>query len=228
VIPLRDINPTRSTPYLVYGLIIANVVVFLYEASLAPVEFERLIFRFGVIPQALTVDFSLASLSTPFTSMFLHGGWIHLIGNMWFLYIFGDNIEDALGLKRFAWFYLLCGLAGAVAQVIVDPGSPIPMVGASGAIAGVLGGYFRLFPRARVVALIPIFILFFVRELPAVLFIFLWFLIQLFSGLGSLGAGMQNGGVAFFAHIGGFVAGFLLVKQLRPPHNRTSELLISR
>lgn len=221
MIPLRDINPTRSTPFLVYGLIIANVVVFLYEVSLTPVELERLIFRFGVVPQALTVDFSLASLSTPVTSMFLHGGWIHLIGNMWFLYIFGDNVEDALGLKRFAWFYLLCGLAGAVGQVVVDPISPIPMVGASGAIAGVLGGYFRLFPRARIVTLIPIFILFFVRELPAVLFIFLWFLIQLFSGLGSMGAGMQNGGVAFFAHIGGFVAGFLLVKQLRPPRNRT-------
>ncbi len=221
MIPLRDINPTRTTPLLVYGLIVANVLVFLYEASLTDEELARLIFRFGVVPQALTVDFSLASLSTPFTSMFLHGNWIHLIGNMWFLYIFGDNVEDTLGLKRFALFYLLCGIAGAFAQVIVDPASPIPMVGASGAIAGVLGGYFRLFPRARVVALIPVFILFFVRELPAVLFIFLWFLIQLFSGVGSLGAGMQNGGVAFFAHIGGFVAGFLLVKQLRPPRNRT-------
>ncbi|MBN1652479.1 MAG: rhomboid family intramembrane serine protease [Deltaproteobacteria bacterium] len=219
--PLRDINPIRSTPLLVYALIIANVVVFLYELSLPLVELERLVFRFGVIPRALTVDFSFMSLSTPITSMFLHGGWLHLISNMWFLYIFGDNIEDTLGFRRFAYYYLLCGLAGAAAQVVIDPLSPVPMVGASGAISGVLGGYFRLFPRARVLTLIPIFVFFFIRELPAVLFIFLWFLIQLFGGLGSLGAGVQSQGVAFFAHIGGFVAGFLLIKWLKPPRNRT-------
>jgi membrane associated rhomboid family serine protease len=221
VIPLRDINPTRSTPLLVYGLIFANVVVFLYEVSLSQFDLERLIFRYGVIPQALTTDFHFMSLGTPFTHMFLHGGWVHLIGNMWFLYIFGDNVEDALGFTRFAFFYLLSGLAGAAAQIFIEPNSSIPMVGASGAIAGVLGGYFRLYPRARVVALIPIFIFFIVRELPAVLFIFLWFLIQLFSGLGSLGAGLEGGGVAFFAHIGGFVAGFLLAGQMRRPRNST-------
>ncbi len=222
MIPLRDINPTRTRPALTYGLIAANVLVFLYEWSLTPTEFQQFLFRYGVVPYQLVVEPHVGALATPFSSMFVHGGWLHLLFNMWFLHIFGDNIEDALGRTRFVVFYLLCGLGGAAGQVMIDPASPVPMVGASGAISGVLGGYVRLYPRARVVTLIPVFFIFMLRELPAVFFIFFWFLLQLLSGLGSLGAaGSQTGGVAFFAHIGGFVAGLVLIRRMRPPRNRS-------
>lgn len=220
MIPLRDINPTRTRPFLTYVLIGANVSVFFYQVSLEDADFVRFVHTWGLIPYQLVVELNAGSLSTPLTSMFMHGGWFHLIFNMWFLHIFGDNVEDWLGHWRFILFYALCGLGAAAAQVLVDPSSQVPMVGASGAIAGVLGAYIRLYPRARVVTLIPVFFFFFLRELPAGLFIFFWFLIQLFSGLGSLGAvGSETGGVAFFAHIGGFVAGFLLIRRMRRQRN---------
>jgi membrane associated rhomboid family serine protease len=160
---------------------------------------------------------------TPLTSMFMHGGWMHIIGNMWFLWVFGDNLEDVMGRGRFIGFYLLCGLAAAVGQMLIDPGSRVPMVGASGAISGVLAGYVRLFPHARVLTLVPIFIFLQFVELPAFLFIFIWFGLQLLQGFASLGqVGTGQGGVAFFAHIGGFVAGLVLVKLFRrgkPPRS---------
>jgi membrane associated rhomboid family serine protease len=174
-----------------------------------------------MVPFFLTQDLRIGGLATPFTSMFIHGGWLHLLGNMWFLHIFGDNVEDALGRARYVMFYVLCGLLAAVGQILIDPESKIPMVGASGAIAGVLGAYYRLFPRARVVTLIPIFFFITVRELPAVFFIVLWFAMQLLEGLGSLGNAAQGGGVAFFAHIGGFLGGLLLVTAFGGPRNRS-------
>jgi membrane associated rhomboid family serine protease len=222
VIPLRDINPTRTRPVLTYGLIALNTAVFLFQVSLPDAEFELFVRRYGLIPEMITEDVYFGSLITPFTSMFMHGGWLHLILNMWSLWIFGDNVEDELGKPRFVLFYMLTGLGAAAAQVLVQPSSEVPMVGASGAIAGVLAAYLKLFPGARVVTLIPLFFLFFVREIPAVFFIIVWFGLQVISGVDALG-GLESdvGGVAIFAHIGGFVAGLLLVSRLRPGRNLT-------
>lgn len=207
---------------LTYVVIAINVVVFLYQASLGEAASAAFIERFGMLPYALTELHYPGSSITPLTSMFMHGGWLHLIFNMWSLHIFGDNIEDALGGGRFLIFYLACGFAAAAAQVLIDPTSTVPMVGASGAIAGVLGAYLRLFPRARIVTLIPVFIFMLVRELPATVFIVLWFMIQLVGGVEALASlGEQTGGVAFFAHIGGFVAGLFLIGSLGPTRNRT-------
>jgi membrane associated rhomboid family serine protease len=220
VIPLRDLNPTRSFPALTYLLIAANTLVFLHQVSLGDAAGELFVRRYGMVPAYLAVTHHPGSLITPFTSMFMHGGWLHLIGNMWSLYIFGDNVEDVLGKVRFALFYVLCGLGAALAQILIDPSSTMPMVGASGAIAGVLGAYFKLFPRARVVTLIPVFIFFVTRELPAWFFIILWFALNVLSGVGSLADGAQ-GGIAFFAHIGGFIAGFWLIMLMRKQYNPT-------
>jgi membrane associated rhomboid family serine protease len=212
VIPISDINPTRRRPVVVYALIAANVLVFVYQSTLAPPELEHFVYRWGFVPHFFTQDLYLGSLSTPLTSMFLHGGLLHVGANMWFLYVFGDNVEDVLGRPRFVLFYLGAGLCAAFAHALVEPGSRLPMVGASGAIAGVLGAYFRLFPGARVHAWAIV-----VVELPALLFIFVWFLWQLISGLGTLGlAASQREGIAFFAHIGGFLAGLWLVSVLQP------------
>jgi membrane associated rhomboid family serine protease len=210
VIPLRDINPVRSRPLVTYALIVVNTLVFAYQSSLPDEAAREFALRFGMVPYYLTHEFHFGSLETPLTSMFMHGSWGHLIFNMWFLYIFGDNVEDVLGRVRFALFFVACGMAAAVAQIAVGPSSQVPMVGASGAIAGVLGAYLRLFPHARVItSLIPPF---FVRELPAVFFIVAWFALQLLSGIGSLSAlGRESGGVAFFAHIGGFLGGLWLL-----------------
>jgi membrane associated rhomboid family serine protease len=222
VIPLRDDNPTRTTPLLTYAIIAANTLVFLYQWSLDPESEKLFIEQYGLIPALLVHEPNLGSFVTPITSMFVHGGFLHLLFNMWSLYIFGDNIEDALGKGRFALFYLLSGVAAAAGQVFIDPNSTLPMVGASGAIAGVLAAYLRLFPQARVLTLIPLFIFFITREIPAVVFIALWFALQVLSGLGSLSmAPGQTGGVAFFAHIGGFLAGLLLVRNLLPARNAT-------
>jgi membrane associated rhomboid family serine protease len=227
VLPLRDLNPTRSTPVLTYLLIAINTAVFTHQFMLGPEGGELFVRRYGLVPAMLAMHHHAGSLITPFTSMFMHGSWLHLIGNMWFLHIFGDNVEDALGKPRFALFYLVVGLTAAAGQVAIDPSNTVPMVGASGAIAGVLAAYVRLFPRARVVTLIPqlpwglIFpFLYVARELPAVLLIMFWFVLQLLGGVGSLGVA-QAGGVAFFAHIGGFIGGFLLVGFFRSKRNMT-------
>jgi membrane associated rhomboid family serine protease len=212
VIPLRDINPTLRRPWLTYALLAANVAVFAYQASLNDEAHRALVYRFGMVPQHLGGELNLGSLATLLTSMFMHGDLLHLASNMWFLYIFGDNVEDRLGRSRFVAFYVLCGVCAAVAQIAVEPTSTIPMVGASGAISGVLAAYVWMFPGARVVTLVPIFIIMLVREVPAVFFIIVWFGLQLLYGIGSLHAvGSQTGGVAFFAHIGGFAAGLVVV-----------------
>jgi membrane associated rhomboid family serine protease len=193
------------------GVIIVNVLVFVYELSLpTQVALERFVRTMGVIPYQVVHRFDLTVLPTLFTSMFLHAGFIHLAGNMLFLWIFGNNVEDTLGSLRFAAFYLFCGLSGSALQILVSPDSLAVIIGASGAIAGVLGAYILLFPKAQIETLI--FFGYFVRlvRLPAFVFLGLWILLQFISGIASLGI-KQVGGVAWFAHIGGFIAGFLLV-----------------
>lgn len=198
---------------LVYALIAINAAVFLYQIVQGQQGMQEVVYRYGVVPYYLAVDLHAGSLITPFTSMFMHGGWMHIIGNMWFLWVFGDNLEDALGKAKFIAFYLVCGIAAAAGQILVDPSSKIPMVGASGSISGVLAGYVMLYPQARVLTLVPIFIFLQFVELPAFLFIFIWFGFQLLQGVASLGV-QSGGGVAFFAHIGGFVAGLAMVRFL--------------
>ena len=220
MIPLRDINPTQRTPVVTYALIATNVLVFVYQLGLDAAGNQALVFQWGMIPYWIS-EFRLESFSTIITSMFLHGGVAHVLFNMWSLYIFGDNVEDVLGRMRFFVFYIVCGVGAALAQVLIEPSSRVPMVGASGAISGVMAAYLKLFPHARIVTLIPVLILFFVREIPAVFFIVFWFLLQLLSGIGSLGDTASMGGVAFFAHIGGFVVGLYLVSTLRRPRNPT-------
>ena len=212
MIPLRDVIPSRTFPFFTVSFIVLNSIAFLFELSLPERALEQFIFIYGVVP----ARFDVVSV---FTSMFLHGGWAHFIGNMLFLWIFGDNVEDRLGHARFVVFYLLCGAAAVVAHVFMNPASMIPTIGASGAIAGVMGAYFVLYPHSRVLALVPLFIVFEVIEVPAILFLGLWFLMQFFYGVGSIGAqsGVEAGGVAFWAHIAGFVVGMAGVLVLRKP-----------
>lgn len=217
MLPIRDINPTRSVPYLTYALIALNVLIFMSEAALSLVGVRGLGAVFGVVPAQL-VESPWAEAPTILSSMFVHASFTHLAGNMLFLYIFGDNIEDALGRGRFAVFYLLSGIAGALAQVLVNPMSDVPMVGASGAIAGVLGGYLVLYPRAKVLILNtfpPLWLIIgFTFFAPAWLVLGAWFVLQnLLPALGELN-GVGGSQVAFFAHLGGFVLGLLLIRPL--------------
>ena len=208
--PIRDHNPSGRTPYVTYALIAANIAVFLaywygLQSESALGEF---FYTWGLVPQVVLSGHNLPSL---ITHMFLHGGWMHLGGNMLFLWIFGDNLEDLMGPVKFLAFYILAGLAAAALQIAVDPASQAPMVGASGAIAGVLGGYLLLFPRARVDVVIILIIIFKVFPIPAWIVLGLWFVIQVFSGATT---SSQDGGVAYFAHIGGFIAGLVLCLPL--------------
>jgi membrane associated rhomboid family serine protease len=197
-------------------IIIANVLAFFYELSLGP-YLERFMLHYGVVPAAVfswtRSDVPLTAVLVPFfTSMFLHGGWLHLIGNMWYLWIFGDNVEDRLGHFTYLIFYLLCGLGAGVVHTVLNYQTSVPSIGASGAIAGVLGAYLVSYPHARVLTLIPIFVFMQVIEIPALIVLGLWFLMQFFYGAASLGAATANtGGVAWWAHVGGFVIGMLLV-----------------
>ena len=200
MIPLRDTIPSARFPVVNYTLIALNVLVFLYEASLGR-HVEAFIYTYGLVPR----DFTFPSLVT---SMFVHGGWFHLLGNMLYLHIFGDNVEDRLGHRRYTFFYLLCGMMAGAAQAIVNPESSVPMVGASGAIAGVSGAYFVFFPRSRVVTLVPIFLFLQVVEIPAVFFLLIWLVWQVLSGVAAIGT-TRGGGVAFWAHVGGFIAGMV-------------------
>jgi membrane associated rhomboid family serine protease len=213
--PLRDRLPSRTTPFVTWLLIAANVLAFLYELAMIEAVGDRFVLAWGMVPARLAHDPSGEAV-TVLTSMFLHGGWVHLGGNMLFLWIFGDNVEDRLGHLRYSLFYLLSGVAAAAAQFFIDPGSRLPMVGASGAIAGVLGAYVLLYPRARVLVAFPIFFFIQFFELPAWVVIGEWFVLQLFNGALSLGPRAAAGGVAFFAHIGGFVAGVAMIKLMAP------------
>jgi len=205
--PIRDTNRSRSVPLVNYTLIAVNIVTFLFQSVLSPSGFRSLLTSFGLVPAAFSIS-SAHSVLTIFSSMFLHGSWFHVLSNMWVLFIFGDNVEDRMGSMRYLTFYLLSGVVAALTHVAFSPGLAVPTVGASGAIAGVLGAYFYLFPRARVLTFIPLFILPWFVEVPAVVFLGLWFLLQLFNGL-MVGA-LAMGGVAWWAHIGGFIFGYLL------------------
>lgn len=214
MIPLHDDNPTEIFPYLTVTFIVTCVLVFLWQLSLGP-EGQKAVYALGVIPASLLQGKSLPpdlylipAKLTLLTSMFLHGGWMHLIGNMLFLWIFGNNVEDAMGHSRFIIFYLVCGFAAALAQALPNPESVIPMIGASGAISGVLGAYLLLHPRARVLVAIPIGIFIHTMKLPAMAVLGFWFVLQLIN---TLLTGAGSGGVAWGAHIGGFVAGVLLI-----------------
>ena len=212
VIPLRDFIPTRRFPVLTVGIIIVNIIAFAYELlAQAGGTLGQTFYTMGVVPFEVTHDFGPAVAFSFLTSMFLHGGFTHIIGNMLYLWIFGNNVEDRMGRGRFLVFYLMTGIIASTAQVLAGPNSRLPSIGASGAIAGVLGAYIVLFPKARVQTLI--FLGYFVRmaQLPALLVLGFWFVLQLFNGLLAFGM-TQMGGVAWFAHIGGFVAGLVLVR----------------
>lgn len=209
MIPLYDTLRPRRFPLVNWMLIIANALVFIYETRLSPGELQGWIETWGVIPVRLLGNPS-AMWVTLLSAMFLHGGWFHLISNMWVLFIFGDNVEDRMGALNYLVFYLLSGVAAGLLESFILPTSRFPMIGASGAIAGVLGAYLILFPRARVASLAPILFIFTLIELPAVIFLAFWFVSQLFSGFTSL-EGATGGGVAWWAHIGGFVFGMLAV-----------------
>jgi membrane associated rhomboid family serine protease len=211
MIPLRDENPTRTFAFVNVLLIVVNFAAFLYELSLPSRQsLEAFFATFALTPVAVAHAASPAVYGTVLTSMFLHGGWLHIIGNMLFLWIFGNNIEDSVGHLKFVVFYLLCGTAAAATQVAVSPDSHVPMIGASGAVSGVLGAYLLLFPRARVLVLIPIWIFIRFVYVPAWLMLLFWFGLQLLSGAATFNR-MPAGGVAFWAHIGGFVAGMVLI-----------------
>jgi rhomboid family protein len=214
VIPLRDTIPSRRFPFVNVALIGLNCVCFLFEVSLGD-DLTSFIQLFGLVPARFHV-LSAAGVIPLFSSMFLHSGWLHLLGNMLFLYIFGDNVEDRLGHARYLFFYLLSGAAAGLAQAYSMADSLVPMIGASGAIAGVSGAYFLFFPTARVVTLVPIFFFIQIVEIPAVVFLLLWFLMQLFYGVAA-GTGQQAvGGVAWWAHVGGFVFGMVSAPLLAP------------
>ena len=220
MIPLRDDAPRFSTPWVTYFLIALNTLVFLFELTLQPAARAQFFFQFGVVPANLSgllrgqPGITLEAAVLPvFTSMFLHGSWLHIIANMWALWIFGDNIEDYLGPFRFLLFYLVAGIAANGVQALFNLDSAVPTIGASGAIAGVMGAYFLLYPSARVLTLVPFFFVFF-TWLPAWVVLGYWFLVQFVSGAATSisSAGQDSGGVAFWAHVGGFLAGVALIK----------------
>ncbi len=224
MIPIRDDIPSRRYPIVTVVLIIINVLVFFYELFLGPEELQRFFYAYAVVPVRYFArgyydwwgtfhEYGTSELVLPiFTAMFLHGGWLHLGGNMLYLWIFGDNVEDRMGHFRFLIFYLLCGVLATMGHVMTNADSRVPSLGASGAISGVLGAYFMLYPGARVVTLVPIWIFLQFIEIPALFFLGFWFVQQFFYGMLSLGVeSAQTGGVAWWAHIGGFVAGAVLV-----------------
>jgi membrane associated rhomboid family serine protease len=225
MIPLKDINPSRTRPYVTWVLIALNVVAFLIELLLDQMGYlDTLIYSAGVVPATISTA-PLPGVPTLFTSMFLHGGWIHLLSNMLYLWIFGDNVEDRMGHGRFLVFYLLGGVAAAVTQVLAAPHSTVPMVGASGAIAAVLGAYLLEYPNARIRSLLLLGYFIRLVNVRAVWVLGLWFVLQFFNSFLSLSV-MESGGVAYFAHVGGFIAGLLLIKPftIGRPKERYSQV----
>jgi membrane associated rhomboid family serine protease len=214
MIPLRDVIPSRTTPYITVTIIVLNALAWFFELALPRDALPVFLQVYGVVP----ADFSTPTLVT---SMFLHGSWSHVLGNMWYLWIFGDNVEDRLGHGRFIVFYLLCGIAAALGQIAIDPESTLPTIGASGAIAGVMGAYFVLYPHSRVLTLIPLIIFWEIIEIPAIFLLGFWFLMQLFSaGAIAVTASTHGGGVAFMAHVAGFVTGVIGVFVFRKSERR--------
>jgi membrane associated rhomboid family serine protease len=217
MIPLRDVIPSRTTPYVTVTIIVLNALAWFFELAIRRDLLPVFLQVYGVVPG----NFHAAALVT---SMFLHGSWMHIIGNMWYLWIFGDNVEDRVGHGRFIVFYLLCGMTAGIGQIVMNPESLLPTIGASGAIAGVMGAYLVLYPRSRVITLIPLFVFWEVIELPAVVLLGFWFLMQLFSaGAVAVTAGVNGGGVAFAAHVAGFLvgmAGVFLFRKREGPEAR--------
>lgn len=215
MIPLKDLNPRRSFPAVTLLLILANVVVFLHQETLPAHAYDAFVKTFALTPSHIKLALEghryspLQAFLPLFTCMFLHGGWLHIIGNMWFLWIFGDNVEDQFGHFGYLMFYIICGLGSGVSQVLFSWGSTVPSLGASGAISGVLGAYLVFFPRAKILTLVPLIIFFFTIHVPAYVFIGLWFAMNFLSGVGALGA-VNAGGVAWWAHVGGFLLGVLI------------------
>ncbi len=217
MIPLRDSVRSRTRPYVNWILIALNLYIFTRQFLLPVDKLNQVYFNYGLIPVDVSYNILTGAPVLPVllsfvTAMFLHGGWVHVLGNMLYLWVFGDNVEDRLGHFKYLLFYLVVGIIGGITHVLSDPASQVPVIGASGAVAGVLGAYFIAFPRSRILALVPIIIIFTIMELPAIVFLGLWFLLQLFNGAASIG-GMANP-VAWWAHIGGFVAGMALIKLL--------------
>ena len=210
MIPIRDQIPTRRVPIINYLLIVANILVFVLQWMAGPNE-EILIYQYALIPVNFTTQLNLENFANIFTSMFMHAGLLHLAGNMLYLWIFGDNVEDSLGLFKYLLFYLIGGVVAALTHILINPGSQIPTVGASGAIAAVLGAYLVLYPRSRVLTFIPLGFFMRLTLVPASIVLMMWFVLQLFNGVLTLGAA-DVGGTAFWAHIGGFVAGVVLAK----------------
>ena len=238
MIPLRDDNPTTIKPVVTVALIVVNAMVFMYQLSLEPKQGELFVYEFGAIPAVIfgsgnlppeveAIPETIPPVLTIFTSMFLHGGFMHLIGNMLYLWIFGNNIEDAMGHARFIVFYVVTGVAASFAHALTNLDSTVPTIGASGAISGVLGAYLLLYPRAQVLVLVPLGFFTRVMYIPAFIVLGMWFLLQLFAGASSIG--QVGGGVAWWAHIGGFVAGMALVglfkkrsvRFFNPPHHHS-------
>lgn len=211
MIPIRDHNKAQTFPFVNYFLITINVLVFGYMLTLPENLLEKFVVSYALIPAEIV---SGVSLYTLFTSMFLHGGFAHIIGNMLFMNVFGDNLEDALGHFKYLFFYLISGFGASALQIIIDPAGTVPNLGASGAIAGLMGGYLILFPRHKVDVLIPLFGFFSSSTVPAYTMLIYWFIFQTFSGVGSLGIADQ-GGVAYFAHIGGFLVGVVSILPFR-------------
>ena len=209
MIPLYDTLRSRSFPVINWLLIALNFIVFFYELSLSPSALNQSILRWGLVPLKLMTH-PQAYWATIFTSMFLHGGWFHILSNMWVLFIFGDNVEDRMGKGRYLIFYLLSGTAAGLLESYVLKNSTIPSIGASGAIAGVLGAYLISFPHARIASIVPIIFIFTIIEIPAMIFLLFWFILQLFSGLFSL-QGAGGSGIAWWAHVGGFLFGTLTI-----------------
>ncbi len=221
MVPLRDNNPITITPYVTYGLVATNILVFLYQLSLTPQQLEGFFHLAAVVPRELSANFAGISVNQPvpewmtlITSQFLHGGFLHIAGNMLFLWIFGNNIEDRLGHVKYLIFYLTCGILAALSQWFFSQNSGIPSLGASGAIAGVMGAYILRFPRAEVLTLVPLGFFITTVRLPAVFFLGFWFIQQAFYGVASLNApsniGMESGGIAYWAHAGGFFFGAII------------------
>jgi membrane associated rhomboid family serine protease len=216
MIPLRDVIPSRTTPWITLALIALNVLVFIREITLPAEELDAFIYLYGLVP----ADFSWIAL---FTSMFVHAGWLHAGSNLLSLWIFGDNVEDRMGHGRFLVFYLLAGVAAALLETWASPDSPLPLVGASGAIAGVMGAYLFMFPHSRFHVLVFFFFFIDVVEIPAVAFLGLWFVMQIVGGVGRVTEDVAMGGVAFWAHVGGFVTGALASFLFRRPERATAD-----
>ncbi|HOJ31975.1 MAG TPA: rhomboid family intramembrane serine protease [Candidatus Hydrogenedentes bacterium] len=229
MLPIRDNVPSRTPPLAMWSIMGLTIVVFVLQLRLSDQQLARVVYLLGVVPRRYTqpgwaahVGFPGIGLASFLTMTFLHGGWLHIISNLWTLWIFGDNVEDRMGPARFLLFYLTCGVIAGIAHVVTNPGSTVPAIGASGAIAGVLGAYFFLYPRARIICLIPIFFLPFFIEIPAFFFLLLWFFSQFFSGTLCLLTAQECGGIAWWAHVGGFLAGVFLHRLflIRQPARR--------